>query len=248
MAWQLTILGWLNYIFIQAIYNIYFHPLSKVLGPCTWSASRLPFVWSLINGNMIRDTEELHCKYGCVLRIAPDEAIFAREDAWNGISAVRQSLQLFLKDTLWWAAQPGIPQSILSAIDPKERAVICRVLAPRFTTGALKEQEPVLHFYVNLLIERLLEIVDKAAQDVGNAAAKVGILSWTNFICFDIFGDLGFGESFDCLQCSQSSPFFNDKRHADQPFSVDPRACMGQHLARAEMRLILTKLGWKFHL
>jgi cytochrome P450 len=42
------------------------------------------------------------------------------------------------------------------------------------------------------------------------------------------------------------SPFFNDQRHAFQPFSLGPRSCMGQNLAWAELRLVLAKLLWKF--
>ncbi|KAI1292700.1 hypothetical protein F5Y03DRAFT_17782 [Xylaria venustula] len=36
------------------------------------------------------------------------------------------------------------------------------------------------------------------------------------------------------------SPFYNDKRDAFQPFSL------GQHLAWAELRLVLAKLIWMF--
>lgn len=43
-----------------------------------------------------------------------------------------------------------------------------------------------------------------------------------------------------------NSPFFHDERRAVQPFSVGPRACMGQHIAWAEMRLVLAKLLWTF--
>lgn len=42
------------------------------------------------------------------------------------------------------------------------------------------------------------------------------------------------------------SDFFGDHRHAIQPFSTGPRNCMGQHLAWAEMRLVLAKLIWNF--
>lgn len=33
-----------------------------------------------------------------------------------------------------------------------------------------------------------------------------------------------------------------------QPFSVGPRNCIGRNLANAEMRLILTRVLWKFDL
>jgi len=45
-----------------------------------------------------------------------------------------------------------------------------------------------------------------------------------------------------------NSPFFNDKRHASQPFTLGPHVCIGQNLAWAEMRLVLAKVLWTFDL
>lgn len=45
---------------------------------------------------------------------------------------------------------------------------------------------------------------------------------------------------------NSKSKLFKDHRHAMQPFSTGPRNCLGQHLAWAEMRLILAKLVWNF--
>ncbi|EHL02345.1 putative Isotrichodermin C-15 hydroxylase [Glarea lozoyensis 74030] len=44
------------------------------------------------------------------------------------------------------------------------------------------------------------------------------------------------------------SPFHDDHRGAVQVFSVGPRSCPGKHLALAEIRLMLSKLIWKFDL
>ena len=43
-------------------------------------------------------------------------------------------------------------------------------------------------------------------------------------------------------------PFEKDNRASMQPFSFGPRNCLGKNLARAEMRLILAKLLWRFDL
>lgn len=42
------------------------------------------------------------------------------------------------------------------------------------------------------------------------------------------------------------SPYYHDQRQAIEPFSTGPRSCMGQHLAWAEMRLILSKVLFAF--
>lgn len=42
------------------------------------------------------------------------------------------------------------------------------------------------------------------------------------------------------------SPFYDDHRQGFRPFSTGPRDCLGQHLAWAEMRLIMAKLLWNF--
>jgi len=42
--------------------------------------------------------------------------------------------------------------------------------------------------------------------------------------------------------------YANDKRDVLQPFSIGPRNCIGKNLAYAEMRLILTRVLWRFDL
>jgi len=47
---------------------------------------------------------------------------------------------------------------------------------------------------------------------------------------------------------NSESPFYHDKRHAWQPFTLGPHVCIGQNLAWAEMRLTLAKVLWSFDL
>lgn len=44
----------------------------------------------------------------------------------------------------------------------------------------------------------------------------------------------------------RDSKFDRDNRNVAQPFSAGPRNCIGQNLARAEMKLIMGKLFWHF--
>ncbi|KAK0701923.1 cytochrome P450 [Lasiosphaeria miniovina] len=199
--WGTALVLLVLYPLLRALYNVYLHPLSKIPGPRTWSATRLPFIRSLIKGTIVHDIQKLHRQYGPVLRIAPNEVTFAQPEAWDDIFRPPQG-QL-LKDPVWWRRPPGTPVSLISAIEPDEHARIRKALAPGFTRRALKSQEPFIQRLVNLLVSRLHEQVQ--AQPSGRA--ELDIAPWFNFTTFDIFGDLGFGESFDCLQDSRLHPW-----------------------------------------
>lgn len=177
----------------------------------TWSASRIPFVQALLRGTIVHDFQDLHRQYGPILRIAPDEVTFSTPDAWPDIFQPRSTpgsaqQQQFLKDPTWWARQPGKPDSLLSAINPGPHARIRKTLAPAFTPRALRAQEPILHQYVTLLVDRLHGIV---TEDEASSGKVVDMTPWFHFTTFDIFGDLGFGESFDCLQNSRYHPWIS---------------------------------------
>ncbi|KAK7935354.1 hypothetical protein PG985_000849 [Apiospora marii] len=202
-SWQTLLLVLITYPIIRGCYNVYLHPLANTPGPRSWACSRLPFIWSLLKGTIVHDIERFHRHYGAILRIAPDEVTFASDEAWNDIFQPRPDHQPFLKDPTWWKTQPGMPQSLISAIDPDHHSRIRRTLAPGFTPRALKAQEPILHLYASLLINRLRGIVSEQPRK----EATLDIGPWFNFFTFDLFGDLGFGESFDCLQHSRYHPW-----------------------------------------
>ncbi|ROV90813.1 hypothetical protein VPNG_09856 [Cytospora leucostoma] len=195
-----------QYAVIRAIYNVYFHPLSRIPGPRAWSATRLPYIRSLLRGTIVHDFQNLHTEYGPVLRVAPNEVIFAQEEAWPDIFLPRpDTQQQFLKDPTWWKAQPGWSQSLISAIDPTEHAHIRKHLTPAFTPRALGPQEPMLHRYVNLLVERLRDIV--ASSGEGNVEeTEVDIGPWFNFTTFNILLEIW----------AMASPSTMQKKHFDQ--------------------------------
>ncbi|KAJ8059496.1 hypothetical protein OCU04_011157 [Sclerotinia nivalis] len=198
VKFSLAVIAYFSY---NAIYNLYLHPLSHFPGPAAWSASRLPFAKALIAGTIVHDVENTHRKYGPVVRIAPNEISFAHNQAWTDIFTVRPGHLPFPKDPIWWARQPGHPESLISA-GPEDHARMRKLLHHGFTPRALKMQEPILHKYVGLLVERM----SKRSKETPDGGV-LDIVPWFNYITFDIFGDLGFGESFDCLQHSRYHPW-----------------------------------------
>jgi hypothetical protein len=70
-------------------------------------------------------------------------------------------------------------------------------LSHAFSEAALREQEPLMITYFDLLIQKLQEKID------GSAQGKVNIVGWFDFTKFDLIGDLCFGEPFDALSTEE---------------------------------------------
>jgi hypothetical protein len=81
------------------VYNLCFHPLARRFpGPKLWAASRLPYIFALMTGNLVRRQREFHEIYGHHVRIAPDEVSFSDEQSWNDIYAFRKGHKRALRD------------------------------------------------------------------------------------------------------------------------------------------------------
>jgi cytochrome P450 len=65
-----------------------------------------------------------------------------------------------------------------------------RNFEPAFSEQSMRNQEPLIRVYIDLLITKLRGKVDQ----------KINIADWYKFTTFDVMGDLVFGQSFDCLQ------------------------------------------------
>ena len=85
----------------------------------------------------------------------------------------------------------------IQAANDSDHARIRRLLSHAFSEAALREQEPLLNVYFDLLTRKLHEKI------VGPDHGKVNIVRWFNFTTFDLIGDLCFGESFDALRTEE---------------------------------------------
>ena len=76
-----------------------------------------------------------------------------------------------------------------------------------FSEVALREQEPIMTIYFNLLIKKLQECIE------GPAKGEVDMTSWYNFTTFDVIGDLSFGESFQALEKGEYHKWMSNTFH-----------------------------------
>lgn len=71
------------YAIYTAVYNVWFHPLAHIPGPLLARASGVPYVLRLRSGDVVPWFQELHQKYGDVVRYSPrDVSFISAETAW----------------------------------------------------------------------------------------------------------------------------------------------------------------------
>ena len=188
-----------TFIIVKAVtifHNIFFHPLRNFPGPWLAAATPLPFVYRLWTGRLPQWTDQLHLKYGEVVRIQPNELSFVTESAWHDIFMTRPQLP---KPELGSLKSINGVRPIGGLINIEDHTRQRRILNPAFSDRALREQEYILQSFSNLLIKRLLE--------VSTNGKEIDICDWYMFTTLDVISDLCFGESFGCLSSGEYHPW-----------------------------------------
>lgn len=186
-----------------ALKNINFHPLAKYPGPKSWAAFRLRYCFSLWNGSLVHDIHAIHRKYGSIVRVAPNEISVARSDGWNDIYCRRAGHQPFPKNPIWWGDLPGRTPSILSTPILADHRRMRALLSTCFTPSALQAQEPAIISHIDHLVDQLR----KRCVNGDKNRTTVNVVEWFSLVVFDIIGDLGFGETFHCLDNNALHPW-----------------------------------------
>jgi cytochrome P450 len=142
--------------------------------------------------------KDLHDRYGDVVRIGPNALVYRAPQAWKEIYGHRtkKGQRTFQKDPSLYVPTPNGVNAIITAAE-SDHIRMRRLLAHAFSDRALREQEPLLHLYADLLVQKLREQLHHSRPEV------VDITRWYNYTTFDLIGDLAFGEPFHCLKDSK---------------------------------------------
>lgn len=192
---------------LSTTYNVFFHPLRHYPGPFLQGASKIPWFLHQTGGTLAFHTQRLHEKYGPVVRIAPHHLSFTDPQAFKDIYGHRigaaSDMPELPKATMFYHVSRRIPHNIISSTVEDHRG-LRRSLAHGFSDKAMREQEPIIGRYVDLLLLRLHGLCGAAA---GGTAAVVDLKNYYNWTTFDAIGDLVFGESFGCLEANKQHPW-----------------------------------------
>jgi hypothetical protein len=204
--------------------KVYFHRLADFPGPASRAAFYFPEFFHIFRGDSHIATRQLHEKYGEVVRIVPDGLTFTTDKAWQGTFGVRLWVKLLLKGRECllilqkYAHQHGIDmfgikankrqlekdrdflidaltyvQSIIHSTD-EDHDCIRKQVSYAFSGTALREHEPLMKHYLELLLVKLSKQVD------GPAKGRVDMTQWFNLTAFDIITRLTLDDCFNLLE------------------------------------------------
>lgn len=126
---------------------------------------------------------DLFEKYGPVVRIAPNELAYADSNAWKDILGHNpKDGEENGKFTEFYRPVEETPEDIISA-GREMHGKLRRQLSHGFSDRSMREQEPIIQSYVDLLIKRLHEHSEGGTKPVDMAA-------WYNYTTFDVSGTL----------------------------------------------------------
>ena len=82
-----------------------------------------------------------------------------------------------------------------------DHARIRKIMVNSFSDGALRDQEPIIIQYANLLLTKMKESIDSPNKGLTDMSA------WYMYLTFDIMGDLCFAEPFHALSNGEYHPW-----------------------------------------
>ncbi|KAI1461998.1 benzoate 4-monooxygenase cytochrome P450 [Annulohypoxylon moriforme] len=189
------------------IYNLFFHPLSKIPGPWIAAITDVPYCWWLVGGRQPYKMLELHDKYGPVIRIAPNEVSFNTAQSWKDIHSHRSGRQAFCKGKFYDGACFATEEfnrglsTIVSERKPDVHKQMRSLWASAFSERAIVEQE-----------ELIAKSADKFIRQVGVRGSReegFDIGRYFEAMTFDVMGDLAFGKPFGALDMETRHPWIS---------------------------------------
>lgn len=156
-----------------------------------------------MRGELEASIKAFHEQYGAVVRYSPGELSFTAPAAWRDIYGFRE--HALAKDPSFYGLihlSRDRSHSIFTA-DGEQHPRVRKALSYAFSERALRDQEPYVTKYVDLLMLRLRELADPPESGGGGVGNVVDLVEWYNFTTFDIIGELAIAQSFGCLRGSR---------------------------------------------
>ncbi|PGG96980.1 hypothetical protein AJ79_09387 [Helicocarpus griseus UAMH5409] len=182
------------------VYRLYFHPLSHIPGPLAARATHLYcFYHNVIRGGKFYlKVEQMHKKYGPVVRITPSEVHLSDPGNYDKINFVGTP---YVKDPAFYH-RFGNDHSSFSTISNEEHRIKRAALGTFFSQKRVLELEDIVQAKAQKLEDRMRSELD--------TSGRINLHHGFRAISVDVITDYAFDDCYDFLsQGDFGRPFFN---------------------------------------
>ncbi|KAF2719188.1 cytochrome P450 [Polychaeton citri CBS 116435] len=183
---------------LSRLYSASTSPLRSLPGPWLSHFTNQQLKSAVTGGRRIFYIDQLHKKYGPVVRISPDEVAIYDVEGFRKIHAVSGG---FTKGDFYTKLTNFPRHSVFTLRDPKSHGVRRRLFARGFSKTYLRDN------WEKIVREKVQLCVDKISGDAKKHGGKVDIFEWWSLMGADIVGCLCFGESFGMLELGHRSEY-----------------------------------------
>ncbi|OBT55407.1 hypothetical protein VE04_04708 [Pseudogymnoascus sp. 24MN13] len=200
--------GWLSYLGIgcviffayfiaSAIYNLYFSPLARYPGPFLAKISAWPNFYYATTGYRHIWIWQCHEIYGEAFRFKPDGVLFNSPTAYRAIYQTKANTK---KGKFYeiWSRNPQYINT-LTKVDKIAHARKRRVLNSAFSEKAIRSAEAFVVKHVDRWTELIIN-----EKDGKEWTAPKNMSDLSDYLVFDIMGDLCFGTSFNLKEAEEN--------------------------------------------
>ncbi|KAM5360147.1 hypothetical protein ACJZ2D_013962 [Fusarium nematophilum] len=168
------------------VYRGLFHRLRRFPGPFAAKFSNFYMTFlSIKKFHLYEEVQELHEKYGDIVRVGPSTLSIIDPKAFQAIHSNNSPCG---KGPWYNILHPVLSLHMIR--DRKLHATRRKTWDKGFSSKALRDYEPRVKQYTELLLSR----IEEASGTPFDAS------QWFNFYSFDVMGDLAFGKSFNMLR------------------------------------------------
>lgn len=182
---------WIAYLVVGAVYRLYFHPLAKFPGPKLAALTGwYEFYHDIIHkGQFIWKLQELHDKYGPIIRISPEELHIRDSHYYEELYAPGSKKR---DKYVGWVVMAGAPDSSFATAPHNLHRIRRAALNPYFSKRSIGQTESLIMTKVQVLCRRFEEAC-KSGQVIRLDAAYMALT-------MDVITHYCFGDSYNYLE------------------------------------------------
>ncbi|KAF2682000.1 cytochrome P450 [Lentithecium fluviatile CBS 122367] len=170
-----------------SIYRRYFHRLRHFPGPWAAGITKFWHVWKCRNGKNYLVIEQLHKKYGPIIRTGPEELTIIDSSVPTAVDGPKNNCT----KAVWYDFL--LPEIALNTTRSKNyHDSRRRIWDNGFSTKALAAYEERIVEYATTLTRR----IEQLAQN----DSPVNVSDWFYWFTFDVMGEFAFARSFEMLE------------------------------------------------